>query len=276
MPFANVDAPNCRLARLLDRLDVQAGSIVMLHTSFGRLQKLVEAPATLIECIVDRLGPTGTLLMPRYVWHLMSGTRPWLGYTEYFRALPLIDLRSTPANIGVVPELFRTLDDVEVSISHFWPVSGRGPAAASLLGGQIAIDHAFGPGSVFARLVDYDVRIVGLGVTLNTTSIAPVTDWHLGPDHHRNIFTYGPISGAVVDLGGRTHALNVTTMLPEAVRDIKPSRILTDRLHPGTDFPFVVENGSFFFSYRARLYHETALAEARKALRQGHAVPWLS
>jgi aminoglycoside N3'-acetyltransferase len=276
MPFANVDIPDSRLDRLLDRLELEPGSTVMLHTAFGTLENLVDAPATLIERLTNRLGPGGTLLMPRYGWHLIPEARPWLGYAEYLRNLPPMDLRSTPANIGVVPDSFRKLNDVEVSISHFWPISGRGPAARKLLSGQAAIDHAFGPDSVFARLVEHDVRIVGLGVTLNTTSVAPVTDWHLGSDHHRHIFTDRQISGMVVDLRGRTHFLNVTTMLPEAVRDIKPSRILNERLRPGTDFPFVVEDGSFFFSYQARLYHETALSEGQAALRQGRAVPWLS
>jgi hypothetical protein len=64
-------------------------------------------------------------------------------------------------------------------------------------------------------------------------------------------------------------------MRAEAVRDFKPSRILADRLRPGGDFPFIVHEGSFFFSYPCDLYHEVAIAEGKLALRQGRAVPWL-
>jgi aminoglycoside 3-N-acetyltransferase len=267
---------NDRLERLLDRLGIEEGDLVMLHTAFSRLRGIVNSPTEVIEGFTRRLGPSGMLAMPRYSWHLFPAARPWEGYAEFLRTLPPIDLRHTPANIGVVPEVFRQMPDVDVSISHFWPVAARGPRAKDLLQGQDAVIHAYGPGSVFARLLEWNAKIVGLGVTLNTSSVAPVTDLHLCSEHARNVFTDGPVSGVVIDRNGGIHRPRVTTMRPAAVRDIKPSRILAERLRPGIDFAFVEDNGNFFFSYEPQLYHEAALGEARAALKQGRALPWLN
>lgn len=267
---------NDRLERLLDRLGLDEGDLVMLHTAFTRIRGIVNSPTELIEGLIRRLGLSGTLAMPRYSWHLLPAARPWKSYAEFMRILPPIDLRHTPANIGIVPEIFRRMDDVDISISHFWPVAAHGPLAKALLQGQEDVIHAYGSGSVFARLVDWNAKIVGLGVTLNSSSVAPVTDLRLCSKHACKVFTDGPVSGLVIDRLGGIHRPDVTTMRPEAVRDIKPSRILAERLRPGIDFAFLEENGSFFFSYKTRLYHETALNEARVALRQGRAPPWLS
>lgn len=85
-----------------------------------------------------------------------------------------------------------------------------------------------------------------------------------------------PVPGIVIDQTGQLHRPNVVTMRSEAVRDIKPSRILAERLRAAIDFLFVVEAANMFFSYRSRLYHDLALAEARIALREGRSVPWLN
>jgi aminoglycoside N3'-acetyltransferase len=265
---------NDRLERLLDRLGIEEGDIAFLHTSYTRCRSLVDSPVDLIQRVSCRIGKTGTLVLPRYAWNLFRDVRPWEGYREYLRTLPPLDLRNTPANIGAVPEVFKNMERVEISISHFWPVMARGPLAKSLLHGQVQVKHAYGADSVFSRLLDWDAKVVGLGVTLNTTSIAPVTDFRLGEPHRCNVFTSGPVPGVVVDLAGVIHYPAVTTMRPEAVRDMKPSVVLADRLRPGDDFPFLIEEGNFFFSYAARLYHETALIEAQEAHRKGVSVPW--
>jgi hypothetical protein len=76
--------------------------------------------------------------------------------------------------------------------------------------------------------------------------VAPVTDWQLDVEHHCKVVTDTPVPGIVIDQTGRVHRTKVVTMRSEAVRDIKPSRILAERLRPGIDFPFFVETGNIF------------------------------
>lgn len=256
--------------RLLDDLHVEAGDVVFLHTSFGRLRSYVGSVQDMIEAMLVRLGQAGTLVMPRYAWHLDKTARPWKGYRDFLESRPVVDLRHTPANIGVVPEVFRHMGDVRVSTSYFWPICALGKHSLGVIEGQEKIGHAYGPGSSFARLLVMDARIVGLGVTLNTSSIAPVTDCFCRPIQ---AFTERPICGQVIDTDGDAHEICCVTLRPETVRDMRPSVVLTQALLPGRDFPhFIDADGSVFFSYPAQTYHRAAL---QMVARTPGRIPWL-
>ena len=274
MRFAPKLKMSDRLDKIFDKLEIAAGEVVFLHSSFRRLRHFVESPAKLIGELVQRLGKSGTLIMPRYAWNIIPSARPWKGYEEYLRLLPVMNLMTTPSNIGIVPEVFRTYDCAEVSVSHFWPLTARGPAAKKLLADQETVTHAYGEGSTFSRLVQSGARVVGMGVTLNTTSLAPVADYELGDIQHKLIFTDCPVPGEVIDREGTLHNTSTVTMRAEAVQHIKPMRILAEKLEPNFDFPFFIENEVIFFSYPSNLYHDIAVAEGRKAMRGGRAVPW--
>ena len=262
-----------RFPAVLDQLEIGPGDLVFLHTSFRRITALVDGPEDLVTQLLRRLGPRGTLAMPRYAWHLDPAARPWKGYREYLERRPSMDLRNTPANIGVVPDAFRTRADALASISNLWPVCAVGPAAAAITESQEKVEHPYGPGSTFHRLLEMEAKVVGLGVTLNTTSLAPVTDCLLGPDWQQRVFTQEPVPGTVIDLAGREHRVQAYTLLPETVRDIRPSAVLTGALVPGTDFPYQVRDGTIFFAYQAGLYHRAATRMAAAA--QG-GCPWLA
>ena len=113
-----------------------------------------------------------------------------------------------------------------------------------------------------------------LGCDIEHDELAPVSDWQLGERHRQTVFTADRISGTVIDLSGSSHTISVHTMKPEAVRDMKPSRILEGHLRPERDFPFVQEGGNFYFSYKAQLYHNAALELGRGCLTQRTCVPW--
>jgi aminoglycoside 3-N-acetyltransferase len=259
------------LESLLDQLEIEPGSLLFLHTSYSRLNTLVDSPLQLISDLLARLGPSGTLVMPRYAWHLDRTARPWKGYAEYLVRGSVMDLRRAPSNIGAVPEVFRCMDGVEISISYFWPIAAKGRLAREIAEGQEKLDHAYDRQSSFGRLLDRNAIVLGLGVTLNTTSIAPVTDLRVG----HPIFT-ALVAGSVIDLNGHIHETHTSTMLPEAVRDIRPSWVLERRLKPGVDFPFVTQEGSFFFSYPAKLYDTAAVAAWADRRADNTPAPWMA
>jgi aminoglycoside N3'-acetyltransferase len=234
---------------------------------------LASTPLDLIRALRSRLGESGTLVMPRYSWHLDARLRPWQGYRDFLQQTPVVDLRATPANIGAVPEAFRTLDGIVTSTSYFWPVCAVGGDASAILSGQEAIVHPYGPGSTFCTLLERQAKVVGLGVTLNTTSIAPVTDYVVSTSRHHPVFTSEPVSGTIIDLQGRQHATQTVTLKAEYVRDVRPSIVLTESLEPGVDYPyFTSDSGAIFFAYPAQLYHRSALAMAQAK----ECMPWFS
>src|SRR5579864_284626 len=105
-------SPGARaFCELLDRLDVRAGDVIYLHTSFSRLTYLELGPQEMLEALLARLGAYGTLAVPSFAWSLdRLGTQP--GYADYLRQRPVFDMRQTPANVGLVPETFRGMRGV--------------------------------------------------------------------------------------------------------------------------------------------------------------------
>lgn len=240
---------NKSFVTLLDELEINKGDLIFLHVSYSRLQEYVHSPTELIDSVLDRIGETGTLFMPRYAWHLLNKERPWKGYALYLQYLPTMDLRYTEANIGLVPEVFRSEYEVEMSISHFWPIAAKGRQAREILTGQQNVQHAFGSESSFSKLVDANTKILGLGVTLNTSSLAAVVDYRVG----NPIFTE-PLAAEVIDMSGTLHLTRTSTMLPEAVREYCPSNVMVGNFQPGIDFPYFNIDGSLFFSYKMHDY----------------------
>jgi aminoglycoside N3'-acetyltransferase len=259
---------------LLDRLDIRAGDIVYQHTSFKRLIYLGLSPAALIDAMLERLGDRGTLAMPSMVWNLDRTGRPWKGYADYFRERPVLDVRHTACNFGVVPELFRQMPGTLRTVNR-WTICARGYLAQALTDGQEVVSHPFGPDSAFERMRQYGVKILGLGCSLNTNSLAVLPDFQLGEQHPQQIFTAEPLPAMVIDYAGRAIETQSHWYLPEASRVIKPAAVwdLSPRLVAATCRADVGDTIHFCYPFAA--YHEEALRLGKLAIAEGGPVPWL-
>jgi aminoglycoside N3'-acetyltransferase len=264
-----------RLNEILDRLKILGGDVVYLHTSFKRMAYLNLSPEQFIATIIDRLGERGTLVLPSFAWNLDKSARPWKGYDDYFRTRPILDIKNTPANIGVIPELFRKMPLVQRSLNYWWPICARGPLAAELVAGQDQITHPYGPGSSFDLLRMNDVKILGLGVSLNTTSLAPVADYALDGEHPHRVFTDEPQKGMVIDEDGKLRETYSFWLLPEVVRLIKPGDLITESTELHDAVLRADQDDNINFAYPYNVYHREALRLGRVAGAEGSAVPWL-
>lgn len=261
---------------LLDRLEIDAGMVLYVHSSFSRLRFLQTTPERLISVLIGRLGPSGTLVLPSFAWNLYAEERPWSGYLRYFTERPVFDVRRTPANIGALPEAFRTFPGTLRSAHCCWSICAIGALAERVTARQATVLHPYGPDSSFGLLAVSRCVIVGLGVTLNTTSLTPVIDYLLGTVHTQRVFTDRPQPCTVVDAdGGRIEASSYW-LLPDVVRLIRPSVLfeLSERLASSTCR--ADQNGTILFSYPFDVYQQEALMMGRAAIALGQKVPWLA
>jgi aminoglycoside N3'-acetyltransferase len=264
------------LSELLEQLGVERGAVLYVHTSFSRMRHLELDADEVIDTLFDVVGLTGTVVMPSFAWNLDPNARPWKGYRDYFELRPVFNVSKTVANIGWIPERFRHIDGVSRSASYWWSIAAKGAIAGELTDRQEAVSDAFGAGSSFALLHDADVTILGLGVSLNTTSLAPLVDAELGPTHERTVFTEQPEAGTIVTAYGETVETATRTLLPHTVRTIKPSRVieLSDNLRGRVRR--ADQGEAIQFAYPYRLYHPEALALGRAALAAALPAPWLA
>lgn len=259
--------------RLLDLLEIERGDVVYLQSSFSRLKFLNTAPEAILTFILERLGPAGTLVLPSFAWHVVPEARPWVGYAKYFRDRPVFDVRNTPANIGLLPEVFRRMPRTLRSTHCCWSVSAVGQLSEVITSGHSV--HPYSPESSFGLLATSGCQMVGLGVTLNTTSLAPVVDFTLGPAHTQQVFTPQPELGPVINHEGHVVQMATYWLLPEVVRTIKPSVLfeLDDGLKRATRR--ADQGDAIMFSYPYKIYHDAAIAVGRESIAREDRMPWL-
>jgi aminoglycoside 3-N-acetyltransferase len=149
------------LTQDLCALGVRRGTVLMVHTRMSAIGWVVGGAETVVAALLDALGPDGTLLA--YVgWSDGTGGMdewPPEWQDTYRRARPPFNalFSESDAQMGRVPERIRTWPGAKVSGSHFRRMVAIGPKAGWLTENQ-PWDHAFGPGSPLAKLVEAEVH----------------------------------------------------------------------------------------------------------------------
>jgi aminoglycoside 3-N-acetyltransferase len=143
-----------QLDELLGALGVAPGATVMLHSALFSLGLIEGGISGFYRAVRERLGPTGTLIVPTF--------------TYSFRRQEVFDVRATPAarNIGVFSEFVRTQPDAVRLPDPLFSMAAVGARAAALM--QRPGVACFGPGSPYGALFDADVRFVAIGITYST------------------------------------------------------------------------------------------------------------
>jgi aminoglycoside N3'-acetyltransferase len=264
-----------RLESLLEKLDIHSGDIVFLHISYKWMSYLGLDGQQIIDTIVHQLTPAGTLVMPSYAWHLDKSQRPWKGYADYVRQQPVFDVCNTPTNMGWIPELFRSMPGVIRSLNYCWPICVKGPFAHELTAAQEKVFHPFAEDSSFGMLHKLGVKILGLGVSLNTTSLAHLADYALRGCHPQQVFSNELQSGVIIDYRGTPIETRSYRLLPEVARLVKPEKVIENSPELRRVIRRADEGDTIQFSYPYQVYHQEAVRLGEQACADKKKVPWL-
>ena len=161
------------IAADLDSLGVQAGDTIVLHSSVNKIGFVNGGPVTVVQAILDVLGPNGTLVVPT---HTIDNTDPstWAppDYVpvpeEWWQAIrdsmPVYDAAVTPSRrMGAVPEVVRTWPGAKRSGHPQTSFAAVGSKAASITDNH-AITCRMGEDSPLARLEGIGAKILLIGV----------------------------------------------------------------------------------------------------------------
>jgi len=108
----------------LKRLGIRRGDVVMAHSSLSDFGYIDGGAQTLIDCLLDAVGPRGTLAMPT---HSLS----WIGNPPY-------DATRSPSFTGAVPAAFLKRKGVIRTAHPTHSVAIYGPLARALAAGHTA------------------------------------------------------------------------------------------------------------------------------------------
>ena len=186
--------PTDFLRRFVDdsrTLGVRPGGVLLVHSSLGAFARTGPVPGgaeTVIDALIASIGEDGTLLLPA------------LSYETVTRSNPEFDARTTPSNVGVIPETFRRRDGVVRSVHPTHSVCAAGPRAAELTDGHLADSTPCGEHSPFHRLPRTDGQILMLGC-----SLMPNTSMHAIEELVEPRYLFGePYECSVTDANGTT------------------------------------------------------------------------
>ncbi|MGW2732852.1 aminoglycoside N(3)-acetyltransferase [Streptomyces sp. NPDC001288] len=164
----------------LRRLGVRTGETLLAHTSLRSLGRVNGGAVTVVESLLETLGPDGTLVVPTQtgdlsdpaLWRDPPVPEPW--WAEIRATMPAYDPRITPTRgVGVIPETVRNWPGALRSPHPQTSFAAVGPRAAGIVDGH-ARDCRLGERSPLARLEELDARVLMLG-----TGYATCTGFHL-------------------------------------------------------------------------------------------------
>ncbi|NPV46674.1 MAG: TIM barrel protein [Armatimonadetes bacterium] len=130
----------------LKNLGVRPGMVVMAHSSLSAFGEVAGGANTVIEALLEAVGPQGTLLMPA------------------MGSAPVFDVQETPSTVGTITDVFWRRADVTRSIHPTHSAAAKGPLADELLAGHVQQPTAIGPDSPWGRVAAHpDGYILFLG-----------------------------------------------------------------------------------------------------------------
>ncbi|NPV06744.1 MAG: AAC(3) family N-acetyltransferase [Anaerolineae bacterium] len=178
-------------------IGVPPGATVLVHSSLSSFGHVVGGPHSVIQGLLQAVGPEGTVVFPT-----LTGSAE-LGPDNP----PYFDVRQTPCWTGRIPEVARQHPEARRSLHPTHSVAAIGPGTAELLEGHELSPTPCGPDTPFGRLVRSDsgyVVFLGVGLQCNTTfhhaeEVAGVT-YHMQQE---------PVTAIIVDYEGRERSVRL-------------------------------------------------------------------
>ena len=166
------------LAADLQRLGLEPGARVLVHSSLSRLGHVEGGAEAVIEALLQATGPEGTVLFPTLTGTAQDGPEH----------PPRIDVRLTPCWTGRIPETARRQPDAYRSLHPTHSVAALGADAERWSSGHEVSRTPCDRASPYYRLIDEAgcILLLGAGQDSNTTlhcleELADVP-YHLQPD----------------------------------------------------------------------------------------------
>lgn len=150
-----------------DRLGVQKGDLIFVHSSIDRLH-LAFPFYQILSMLRSILGEEGTMIFPTY---------PKLTSYKFLVSGEMFDVRKTPSYTGALTEFARRQRDGIRSLHPTKSVVAIGPLAAYLTDSHHISPYPYDKDSPYFRLVEKEGKAIGIGVrTANLSMVHTVDD----------------------------------------------------------------------------------------------------
>jgi len=151
---------------LVKELGIQKGDNLFIHSSLDMINTDLN-PLDILRIILDVIGKEGSLSVPTFTKYL---SKDWMLMKKEF------NIRRTPSGMGTFSEIVRRDKNALRSLHPTKSVATIGKIAHTLLDEHHLDIYQFGKKSPFYKLIQHDVKIVGLGVSMPLSMVHTVED----------------------------------------------------------------------------------------------------
>ncbi len=155
----------------VQEIPLTPSKVIMVHSSYKSLGGLEGGAETVIDALLEFVGPDGTILFPTFNFH---------SWTEYH----YFDITETPSKMGIIGELARLRSDA-IRTPHpifSFAVLGKRKEEFALCDDI----EAYGDNSVFAQFHRRNGVIISIGLPWNSTfSMHHYVEYRCGCDYRR-------------------------------------------------------------------------------------------
>jgi aminoglycoside 3-N-acetyltransferase len=139
----------------LRTIGVGRGQLLHVHSSLSRLGYVVGGADTVVDALLEVVGPEGTVMVP----------------TFNHGAAAIYDPRETPSTNGAITEALRLRPDAHRSMHPTHPYAAIGRHAEELVAGHLEVE-TFDRRSPLGKLADLGgyVLLLGVGMRANTAA----------------------------------------------------------------------------------------------------------
>jgi len=184
------------LVKALRELRIREGSVLLVHSSLSRLGIVEGGAKTVIEALLEVLGPNGTLAMPAFGWSPNENA--------------VFDCRKSPSRLGVISETFRRRPGVLRSCHPTHSVAAFGPQAEYLISEHMRSKTPFDNFSPYQKLLKLNGDILCLGVSIRFITFYHVYE-DLNPAFPLPVYADQPLRVRVIDAAGKPAVMTIYT-----------------------------------------------------------------
>lgn len=256
-----------RVTDILSALDVPRHQLIYVQASLDWMEKAGLNGTQALADLIEWVSPSGTLALPTYPFRS--------SHREYLEGNPAFDVRRTPAAIGLLPEMLRRTKGSVRSLDPDFCVSALGADAAAIVGEHPSGPDPFGEDSSYQRMLDRGCTLVGLGVSLNTSSFIHAIDSAMQAGYPAPVYEPGSYDVTVLDRAGASHVIARKALRPEFQKLIKPSAINAVMQPDASVFRTLEIEGARFFKWDLSPWREWCVAHARACAASAQWPCWL-
>jgi len=195
-----------RLITAFREAGLAKGDLVLVHSALRTLGPVEGGADTVLDALLEILGPEGTLVLPTHTFRVVTAAQP------VFHQL------LTPSNVGTLSNVFRLRPGVVRGLHPTHSVAAIGPLAGKLLGGHERESTPCSAESPYWRLSEWGGKILIIGVGLNCCTLFHACEELAGMKQVHDLRELRLFSitaeNSVIPVSTRRHVINTWDQYP--------------------------------------------------------------